>query len=501
MSINPQELKMLRCVKCGAPLSEQPSQSEYINCGFCGYTQKLVDMREYVNKLRGEIYNWVRSIVPPSAVVSQVVDPIARHNIFVFNIKPKILGEYVSVRSKLSAQLTNPLFILPFCQPTMKHTDPKACFESLAKVQSIEPMAVVDEDKSFFDDVQITYETYAHVINAFELISSKSDLSFLIKNFEQVAASMERLPHKATENKRMRGVVKAYRAADEFLKGDLSAAKQAAIGAISLLEEVAREAGKSTATAVMVPATITEISVLKALQSLIEAGSRLFEAGRSPTEILPFLDNYFKVVEELRIKRGASARIYEELSLYVKQVIEAKNAAGEIEILPGSGNLMIPLWIVSLTYTFATGTLLWKKGKEVEEKLLVAATSPLASQAVTDVFGTSAGLMDQLAGRETTLSTGFASDIVTRTKKTSVPSLTRVIPPLLTKEESERVAGAYLEATSRRLGGKIKFGAARSLRLVYVPVETRGNDVFAQILGNSQIRLAPYLDQLMRIAL
>jgi len=499
--MDPQELRILRCVKCGAPISEQLSRSDYVECSFCGYTQKLVDMREYVDKLRGEIQNWVRSMVPPSVVVSQIVDPMARHNIFIFNIKPKILGEYVSVKSRLSTLLTNPLFVLPFCQSTVSHVDPKKCFENLARVQSIEPMAVVDEDKSFFDDVQVAYETYAHVVNAFELISAKSDLSFLIKNFEQVTASLERLPHKATENKRMHGVAIAYHATDEFLKGNPKAAKQSSTQALSLLSEVIKEAAKSTAIAVMVPATITEISVLKALQSLIEASSRLFEVGRSPTEILPVVDNYFRVVEELRIRRGASTKIYEELCLCLKQIIDAKNGAGEIEILPGSGDLMVPVWVVSLTYTFATGTLLWKKGKDVEEKILVSATWPLASQPVTDIFGTSAGLMDQLAGRETTLSNGFAGDILTKTRTSSVPSKTKIIPPLLTKEESERFAESYLDATSRRLGGKIRFSVAHSVKLVYAPVEVRGDDVFAQILGSSQIRLAPHLDRLMKISL
>ncbi|HKZ93147.1 MAG TPA: hypothetical protein VJ249_01020 [Candidatus Bathyarchaeia archaeon] len=502
MSVNPYELKALRCVKCGAPLSEPPSQSEYINCEFCGYTQKLIDSREYLDKLRSEVYNWVKSIVPPAAAVSQIVDPMARHNIFVFNIKPKILGEYASVKSRLSTHLIHPLFILPFFQPaSVRPENPRACFENLAKVQSLEQMAVVDEDKNFMDDVVIAYEVYAHTANAFELTQSKSDLSFLINNFDQIATSLEKHPQRTVEYKRMCGVVKAFRATDQFLKGDLSAAKQSALGAIQLLEEVAKEARKSTSTAVMIPATTQEISSLRTLGNLVEAGLRLFEAGRFPSELLPYLHKYFSLAEQLRTRRGANTSIYEELSAHLRNIVEAKIGASQIQTLQGSGNLLVPLWIVSLNYTFATGTLLWKKGKEVEDMLLVAATMPLASQPVTDVFGRSAGLMDQLSGKETTLSTGFIGNIVAQARKTSLPSSTKVIPPLSTKEDSERTAEAYLSAVSRSLGGKIRFGAAHSLGLVYAPTERQGSDVYAPSLGYSQIKLAPYLEQLIEIAL
>lgn len=501
MTTQPYELKALRCVKCGAPLPLQLSETDYVKCEFCGFTQKLVDMREYLDKLRGEIYNWVKTMVPPSVAVSQVVDPMARHNIFIFNIKPKILGDFTSVKSKLSTQLTHALFIPPLYRFSgSKIEEPKKCFESSAKIQSLESMAVLDEDKSFLDDVIATYETYAYIINAFDLILNKSDLTFLIKNFEQATATLEKVPGKIIEYKRMHGVTEAYRALDEFLKGDLNTAKRLTGSAIKRLEDVQKEAGKSTTTAVMIPSTALDISTLKTLNNFIEASLKLFEAGRSATELLPYLQKYFDVAEELRTTRGDNTKIYEELSTHLRKIVDAKTGGDHVEILPGHGNLLFPLWIVSVNYTFATGALLWKKGKEVEDKLLVAGTSPLATQPVTDVFGSSAGLIDKLAGKETTLSSGFISNVLTQIRKTSISSKVKVIPPLLTKSGSEQIAETYLSYVSRRLGGKIKFGAAHALGLIYAMTEIKDDDIYISNLGTSQIKVAPHLERLMKIA-
>jgi hypothetical protein len=425
---------------------------------------------------------------------------MARHNIFIFNIKPKILGDFTSVKSRLATQLTHPLFIPPFYKFSVaKLEEPKKCFENSARIQSLEQMAVIDEDKSFLDDVIVTYETYAYIINAFDLISNKSDLTFLIKNFEQAMTTLEKLPSRTIEYKRMYGVTEAYRAIDEFLKGDLSTSKQLTASAIRTLEEVQKEAGRSTTTAIMVPSINIDISTLKALANIIEAGLKLFEAGKPSTELLPYLQKYFEVAEEVRIKKGANTKVYEELSMHIKNIIEAKTGVDYIEMLPGHGNLLFPLWSVSVTYTFATGALLWKKGKEVKDKLLIAGTVPLAMQPITDVFGTTAGLMDRLAGKETTLSTGFIGSVVTQARKSSISSKFKVIPPLLTKGESEQVAETYLSYVSRKLGGKIKFGAAHAEGLIYAVAEIKDDDIYISNLGSSQIKVAPHLQQLMKI--
>ena len=207
------ELLKLSCTKCGAPLSEFRAESEFVACTFCGYTQKLVQAQEYLDKLRGEVYNWLQSIVPAGIVVSSSADPLARHNIFSLNVKPRILGEYAQVKSKLSTILAHPLFVLPFYAgppPRVTIDEPRKCFENVAKVQGIEPLAVADEDKTFFNDVVATYQMHAYVTNAFDLLSKRTDPSFLAKNFQVIASFLEGIPQREVDHRRMHALAKAY---------------------------------------------------------------------------------------------------------------------------------------------------------------------------------------------------------------------------------------------------------------------------------------------------
>jgi hypothetical protein len=502
MSINPYEVRSLRCVKCGAPLPEQSLGTEYIKCEFCGYTQKLVDVKDYLDKFRGEIYGWMKTIVPQGAVAAQTVDPIARHNIFSFDVKPKIMGDYAAVKSKLSTQLIQPMVVLPFYQSNLpKIEDQKECFENLAKIESLEQMAVIDEDRVFFDDIKVTYETYAYLANARSLISSKSDLSLLVNNFEQIASSFEKLPSRKIEYKRMRGVTDAYRAIDAFFKGYADTAKQLLMSAIGLLEEVLKEAKKSVIASVMVQSTTMDLSTLKAVQNLVEADLRLFESGKPMTEFLPYLERYFRTTEEARIKKGKDTGVYEELTGHLLSIIEAKNGAGYVDILDGKGDLLVPLWVISITYTFVTGALLWKKGKEVEDKLLVAATLPFVAVPVTDIFKVPLKFLEGVKGSETTLTSGSINSILLQVKKNSIRSSIKVIPPISTKEECDQIAEKYLSTVSERLKGKIRFGAAQPLKCIYATAEIRNNDVYISALGDSQIKLGSYLDKLMKITI
>ena len=198
------EIKGLRCTGCGAPLPEPKNDTEFFKCEFCGVSQKAVEVKQYIEDLRGEIYKWVQDMIPISTISSTVADPIARHSIFIHNIKPKMMGKYISTKSKLSMLLSKPLLTLPFTKPeTVACSDtPKDCFENLARVQGLEPIAVVDEDKKFYNLLTSTYETYAYMANAFDLLAKETEPSFLIKNFEQTGAAIKDHPEFSVDYKR-----------------------------------------------------------------------------------------------------------------------------------------------------------------------------------------------------------------------------------------------------------------------------------------------------------
>jgi hypothetical protein len=500
MSISPNELVVLRCVKCGAPLTRSPAEAEYLKCDFCGFTQKSVDVKQYLDKLRGEVYNWLQAMVPAGAIVSAVADPLARHNIFSINIKPRILGEYAAVKSRLSMVLTHPLFAFPFQSSNTFRVqdDSRTCFENVAKIQGLEPMAVVEEDRTFFDDIKATYEMHAYIVNALGLVASKSDPSLLVNNFQMMATALEKIPQRNIEYKRMHGIAEAYQATEAFMKSDLDAAKTLIGNAAKTLQEVAVEARKSPTSAVMVPATLSEVSNVKAMENLVAACGTLADLGHPSGEMLPYFSKYFMKLDTVR--GGPSPSTYHELSAYLKNILEARAGASHLEVLPGAGNLYLPMWDILVTYTFATGALFMKKGKDVEDRLLVLGTVPLAEKTVTDVFAQSSRMMDRLSGKESTLTTGYVGNVLAQTRRTSLPASSRIVPPLLTREEGEKVAEEYLQRVSQRMGGKIKFGAARSVRLVYGTAEIRGNDIHIPCLGDSQVSLGAHFNQVMAMA-
>jgi len=494
------EIALLRCVKCGAPLAKSMAEPEYLRCDFCGFTQKSVEVKQYIDKLRGEVYNWLQAMVPAGAIVSSVADPVARHNIFAFNIKPRIMGEYAAVKSRLSMVLIQPLFVFPFQSSAgfSMQDDSRTCFENAAKVQGLEPMVVVEEDRNFYGNVRATYDMYAYIVNALGLISSKADPSLLVNNFEMMSTGLESVPQKSIEQKRMHGIAEAYKATEAFMKSDLETAKIHIVNAENALQGVVVEARKSTTAAVMVPAMLSELSNIGAMANLIAASKTLVDHGQAPGEMLPFFSKYFSKLDS--IKRGSKPSLYQEFSAYVKSILEARMGAAEVELLPGAGDLYIPLWDILITYTFATGALFMKKGKDVEDRLLVLGTAPLAERAVTDIFAQIAGMMDRLSGKEVTLTTGFVGNVLAQTRRTSLPASSRVIPPLLSREESEKVAEEYLMQVSSRMGGKIKFGAARSVRLIYGPAQISENTMHISSLGAYQLSLGAYFKQVISLA-
>src|SRR5437867_115039 len=81
-------LQTLKCTNCGASL-RQPSGSEFVACEYCGYSQRLTDVSRYMETLKTDVFNWVRSMVPTGIQMgTQTTDPIARSNLFEHVAKP-----------------------------------------------------------------------------------------------------------------------------------------------------------------------------------------------------------------------------------------------------------------------------------------------------------------------------------------------------------------------------------------------------------------------------
>lgn len=63
-----------------------------VTCDSCGTTQQKIDAKAYLDQLMGQVRSWINQAIPggSSAFASSSVDAVARHNIFVTNIQPRI---------------------------------------------------------------------------------------------------------------------------------------------------------------------------------------------------------------------------------------------------------------------------------------------------------------------------------------------------------------------------------------------------------------------------
>ena len=489
----------LKCTTCGAPLPDAGSGSEYIKCEYCGTTQKLIDSQKYIESFRGELYAWLQGLIPSSAAGSVTADPVARHNIFVFNVKPRVMTDYITMKSHLSMLLSKGLFYLPFSR-SIRLDSPdssKKAFENLARMQSIEQLAVNEDDRTFYNEVVSTYTLYSYVLIMADLLPKKDNTSILEKNFENTLKILEACPQRKVEYLRMTGLYTGYRALDRFMRGDTAGCARLVSEAISKLEDSLNEVQRSVSSAIYRPAISGELCALKALMRLNETASKLTGAGHSPVEILPLLEKYVALLDQFQVENKIAC---EELVESWCQAVEAKNGIGKVDSMGMSGDLFVPFWEVSLTYTFKTGAILWAKGVKVEDKLLVAATYPMAKEPVTDIFKTNGevALMDRISGKETTMTGSGIKDLVCNIAPNPIPAGTKVFPPLLSNEMAESVANRYLAQVGKRYNGKYTFGTVKAERLVYLPSSINGDTLSFSYLGASTVNLDSYTGDIIR---
>src|SRR2546422_5221071 len=161
-------LQTLRCTNCGASL-RQPSGSEFVACEYCGYSQRLTDVSRYMETLKADVFNWVRSMVPTGIQMgAQTTDPIARSNIFEHVARPRISQELSPLRTALVRTGSNFLVVPPFASlPNHVNSavDPKIPLNYAAKFQGLGPLAVTEEQASFINNSIATAETLGYLYN------------------------------------------------------------------------------------------------------------------------------------------------------------------------------------------------------------------------------------------------------------------------------------------------------------------------------------------------
>jgi hypothetical protein len=496
----------LKCTNCGAPL-QAVQDSEFIKCSYCGFTQKLIDSQQYVERLRGEVRKWLSDIQLSSNVlgVASSVDPIARHNLFVNFVKPKIIPIYSSFKSQISSLMSSSLIYLPFWNPPRLSVEetPRGAFEKIEQIESVKDLVVVEEDQTYFNDVMLTTKLYAYMIDALYNIRQKNEVEFIINNFKtmnELYDTYGKREEKKTEFYRLSASLKAYESIKELMVNRPREASMKARESLDLMNRAKAES-RNPQMAYMIPSIEKDLKNIEVVRNLAEISSIYFDSGDIKGDFLIKMEKIFKFSEALRNGMKAEVSIYTEITGSMRDIVASKMGRGQVLSVPGDGDILVPMWLIPMKYTFITGSWFMKKGKEVNDVVLTSAVP--ASQPVTDIFLLSSGMgfFDRIKGKEETMSKGTLSNIVESAKMTSLPSSVKVLPPLIPRSQANRVYENYIESVRSRTADKIRLGVGEIRGLVYLPGKIQGGGLHIPSLRESQINISQYLDNLLEVSL
>lgn len=191
------EVISLRCNYCGAPLDGSNEGKDIIKCKSCGTSQKMIDAKNFLDQILGNVYSWISNAIPTGFDFTHAenVDPIARHNIFVNNVKPILETEYGEYKFNSINLFSNVLVVPPFrtdnCIESLNTA--KDVFEFNAKIKSIRDLAIDDESKNLINEVDCISTAYAYILNNLELLAEEKPerFEFMSRNFSEAEKTLE----------------------------------------------------------------------------------------------------------------------------------------------------------------------------------------------------------------------------------------------------------------------------------------------------------------------
>lgn len=479
------DLVELRCKYCGAPLDKKDveSDSPYVTCPSCGTTQQRLDAKAYMDQMMGQIQSWISKAIPGGFSLAQQenVDPIARHSIFMNNVKPVIDVEIRDFRFAFNGLLASPLVVLPFCKGDVakaKHTSSQA-FEFNAKLKSIEPLAIDSVNKGAITEAENISSAYALIVNNTKLFGDTTPGRFILmaKNFAESADALKKCSGMEPLESRLSGLSEVCTASDMVLNGDVMGCRMKAESAIAKLEKARKDILMNPRLAMMIRAVDLELNQSRTLMSIAEKDS----AGGNG-DSLKTLETVSKISEiRYPANREWSPLLNRkerenELNGYMDQIAAAKNG-GTLPICTGDGNLLYPFWDIDLMYSFTTGSMFKKKSVEVEEDILIPATFTMSAEALsnprhglTDIFANAneGNFMDRVKGLQDSISGGKGIGRITDSATENRVGGRSVVVPVSTKMEATKLVEGYLRQCTANMS-QLRLSKPYVRRLVYIP--------------------------------
>ncbi len=487
------EMVELRCKYCGAPLDRESleSDSPYVTCACCGTSQQRMDAKKYMDQMMAQIQSWISSTIPGGFSMGQAenVDPVARHNIFINNVKPQVDVEINQYRFALNDVISNPLVVLPFSKGDpvrAKHSSTDA-FEFDAKLKSVSALAVDDASMKGIKNGEGIAQTYALIVNNAKLLTDTTPGRFALmsKNFQSSAELIEKCDGYEVLSSRLIALSEVCSASDMILNGDVLGCTVKAEQALSKLQSAKTVILSNPRLAMTLRAMDIEISQCSTLMSVANMVST--GTSKDPLKLLNTVTEVFSIAYpsssnwDALLARDDRNR---ELFGYVNDIVSAKNG-GTLPICTGGGNVLYPFWDVDLKYSFTTGALFSKKSVVVTEDILVPATFTVSGSALsnprsglTDIFAAApeSSIFEKIKGNETSISGGAGIGTLTESASQNSPGSRSVIAPLSTKTEAMRLVELYLNQCSSS-HSKLKLSKPVVKGIVYVPCTANGNTI------------------------
>lgn len=510
------DLVLLRCKYCGAPFDAKDVEADtpYISCKSCGTTQQRMDAKAYLDQLMGQVRSWVSNAMPRGFSMSQAenVDSVARHNIYVTNVKPRMNAEITEYRFAANTLMTNSLFVMPFSfDVTVRPVhSPASAFEFDAKIKSLSSLAVDIDDKKELSDAEGIVNSYALMLNNVKLLQEDKPGRYVLmgNNFSQAAELLRGTANYAPVAKRFDSLAKACEGCEKMLNGDTLGSISYLEKSVAGLEEARNELLAIPSLAVMYQGVGRELSKITVLTETVKNAA---STGGDAVKTLSTLSRIYSIqypnVSGWGILRNKDRN--KELFDHLSAALSSRSGNDTIMIAPGGGDHLFPFWYVDLRYSFVTGALWSKKSVEVLEDLLIPAdftidrgclTNP--SSGLTDIFSLSPpkSILAGLRGMEKSISGGEGIGMISEAARPGSPGARRIMIPLSTKKEAEHLTNNYLVQSTKN-DNKLKLSKPYVKGLLYIPCRISNGmvviDGFGKLLPERMKRVNT--DQLIMI--
>lgn len=487
----------LRCRACGAPYAGG-SNGEILTCGYCGTSQRMVDARAFLDHFSAQVSAFLRQAIPPGLDVSRsaTIDPVARLAAFNSTVRPHLSTESEQYRFALFNLLSHPCIVLPFTTGSraVSNVSPTTVSIFAEKVHAVSGLAADDYSRDLIRRSSGVATAYQSALVADGLLRSNSPerLHLLSQDFaaasEAIAGTGRWLPL-AT---RLSALSRQAKAADQLLSGGkLDAVRELVVGVQQDLAQARAQFASVPEVGYMTAAVEQELASSRILLSMVTVVEASPTVAPHPLAYLPRLMEVLDWLSQHAPGEWsaafASLKLREEVLARASELRIAQAGRGTVRALNMGGGVLVPFWVVELPYTFETGVLWNKRGKEVPEILLVAATAPAdlsnligagVARALTDVFSTARGgpqlnqLYNRFAGKEQKITdSGTLAMALQNVAPVSIVGQPAV-PPLTTGSEAIRLVHEYLNAVraaNPKVASQLRASSPRVLDLVYLP--------------------------------